>query len=75
MVVPGIGVVLGADDKTVTYRYLPVDTPVPKSKIDASFTSQDLSKFKTIMFKAFWLFEIDRESFIRTLDKHHVSWP
>ena len=75
MEVPGFGIVLGTDDQTVRYRYLPLVKSIPKSKIERSFGADDIAKFKSRRFSTYWLFEISKESFLRTVGKQGILWP
>ena len=60
--VPGIGVVLGIDQESISYRWIPTRQPIPKSQIDAAFEPNDRNKFKNIRFDTHWLFEISLKS-------------
>jgi len=75
MLAPGVGVVLGKDDETVRYRYLPLSSPISKDDIEGGFQTNDVKKFRNRRFSAFWLFEISRESFVNAIDQRRVNWP
>jgi len=75
MEVPGLGIVFHTDDQTVNYRYLPFVEAIPKSKIDQAFEPDDIDKFRKIWLPAFWLFEISKESFVRTVGEQRILWP
>ena len=68
MQVPGIGVVAEVDDETVRYRYVLLPRPIPKKRIEECFAAEDLKKYRNRKFSTFWLFEISKESFTRTVD-------
>jgi len=75
MQVPGLGVVLQVDNETVRYRYLPLSNPVSKERIERGFLPNDVSRFKNRRFYTFWLFEVSRESFVRTVGDQPIVWP
>jgi len=73
--VPGVGIVLASDSKVVRYRYLPFARPVPRSILLEAFEADDLRKMGNMRFKAFWLFEISKESFVRSVGERRIDWP
>jgi len=75
MEVPGLGVVLHRTDEIISYRYLPLSKPISKDKIEACFLPDDITKFNNRRFRAFWLFEISRDSFAATVGIPAISWP
>ena len=75
MRVPGIGILLTKDKKSIYYRYLPLSTPIPKDHIDGSFTEEDKNKFSNIRFDNFWMFKISKESFCNATMNVSINWP
>lgn len=75
MKVPGIGVATRIDNVVVEYRYLPLNQPIPKTRLEQVFAPHDLDKFKNRRFAAFWLFELSRESFVATVAQSLIEWP
>ena len=75
MTVPGIGIVLNSESKVVRYRYLPFTRPVPRNTLDEAFDAEDLANLHNIRFFQFWLFEISRESFVRSVGEQRIDWP
>ncbi len=73
--VPGVGIVLGADQQSIKYRWLPMRQPIPKSRMDAAFESSDKDKFSNIRFDTHWLFEISLKSFADTVADYEIDWP
>ena len=66
--VPGIGQVTTVDDEAVvSYRWIPLDEPIPKTVIDQTFEANDTRSFQNIRFSTKWLFEISERSFMRTV--------
>jgi len=75
MSVPGIGILLTKDKKSIYYRYLPLSTPIPKDHIDKSFTDEDKKSFSNIRFDNFWMFKISKESFFNATMNVSINWP
>jgi hypothetical protein len=73
--VPGIGIALDSDDQVIRYSYLPFVEPIPKSRLDSGFEADDLYAFNNIRFYRFWLFQISKESFVRTVGEQIIRWP
>jgi hypothetical protein len=71
--IPGLGVVLNVD-RTVEYRWVPFAESIPKAHLDSSFDPEDAAKLKNVRFDAFWLFEISRQSFCKTVSNRVMAW-
>lgn len=73
--VPGIGIVLNADQQSIKYRWLPMRHPIPKSRMDAAFEPDDKGKFNNIRFDNYWLFQISLKSLAGTVANQEIDWP
>ena len=72
--IPGIGIVTGNDDKSIKYRWLPLNHPISKAKIDSALEADDLRKFGNIRFGSHQLFGISRRSFLATVVGQEIDW-
>ncbi len=75
MCVPGIGVVLHTNETEVHYRYLPLTKAISKNELDINLDPLDKKNFSNIRFSTFWLFEISKDSFSRSIGDRSVLWP
>src|SRR5256885_1583782 len=51
--VPGIGEAISVDDEaTVTYRWMPLDEPIPKAVLDQRFQADDARSLRNIRFSS-----------------------
>lgn len=72
--VPGLGVVVRADNECVEYRYLPFLQPVSKAAIERGFEGADGEKSLNRRFASFCFFEISRKSFTAAVGDRAVVW-
>ncbi|OPY11149.1 MAG: hypothetical protein A4E69_02981 [Syntrophus sp. PtaB.Bin138] len=62
---PGYGVVVRHDDLTIEYDYHPFPKPFPIKDIRNAFRADDKAKLRNIRFSSHWLFELNKNSFLK----------
>jgi hypothetical protein len=71
---PGIGVVLEADRKIIYYSPMIFEQPIPLEKIKEHFEREDAEKMRSLDLPQNWIFEINRQSFMRTVADQKIAW-
>ena len=71
---PGLGVVLGTHHERIEYRWVPFAKPIPRADIDRGFDPEDATKFRSIRFSFYWLFEVSRQSFSNAVGDQAIAW-
>jgi hypothetical protein len=74
MSVPGVGIVLQTNSREIHYRFLPLIKSISKDELDNYLDPSDKKKFSNIRFSSYWLFEISRDSFLRSVKDHNIFW-
>lgn len=77
MSAPGIGIVLRPDrsENAIYHRYLPFDKPVSMDELKSRFQPIDVANFDLRRFSTFWIFEVQRASFVSAISGFGLLWP
>lgn len=64
---PGIGVVVDRAANWIAYRWIPFSKPIQRKKLEDTFAPDDQKKMGQLRFNTRRVFEISRESFLKTV--------